>query len=161
MGERSKWKISPQLIISDVTSKTNYGKLTESGSNCTNILTSGTHGRRCSDFYMRLDEVLGMMESVIPNNVSLFSDDFLLLTKPNGDKKDRKIGIVANMLDFPEKGIFSSNRFRAASHFYDKSMRKLGGKQRLVTTDGRESHMFISDWIAYLTVRYPNDEDME
>ena len=56
------------------------------------------------------------------------------------------------MLKLTSKGIFSANQFRAAGHFYDDKPRKLGGKQQLVTTDGRESRMFISSGLAYLPV---------
>ena len=64
------------------------------------------------------------------------------------------------MLEFQAKGIFSANQVRAASHCYDNKPGKLGGKKRLVTTDGRNSHMFISDGLAYLPVRCPTDEEM-
>ena len=30
-----------------------------------------------------------------------------------------------------------------------------------MTTDGRESHMFITDRLAYLPVRFPTYEEME
>ena len=40
-------------------------------------------------------------------------------------------------------------------------MQKPGGKQILVTMDGRESHMFISDGLAYLPVICPTNEDIE
>ena len=65
-----KWKNPPELIISAVTPKTQYGKLNKSGSK---ISSSGPHGRRCSDYYVGLNEVLDMTESVNPNPVSLFS----------------------------------------------------------------------------------------
>ena len=80
---------------------------------------------------------------------------------PNWYKKDRYIGIVSKMLEFPAKGIFSSNQFRATGNFYDDNLRKLGGKTRLITTDGRESHIFISDRLAYLPVRFPTYEEMD
>ena len=57
------------------------------------------------------------------------------------------------MLEFPAKLIFSANQVHAAGHFYDNKPRKLGGKQRLVNMDDRESCMFISDGLAYLPVR--------
>ena len=52
------------------------------------------------------------------------------------------------MLDFPAKGIFYANQVRAVGHFYDKNPHKLGDKQILFTTGGRESRMFISDGLA-------------
>ena len=58
---------------------------------------------------MGLNELLDMTDSVNPNYVSLRSADFAFLINPNGDKKYRYIGILSNMLDFPAKGIFSSN----------------------------------------------------
>ena len=94
-GKSSKFKISPQLIINAVTSNTQDGNLTNSGSN---ISTSGPDGRRCSDYYVGLNEVLYMMDLVNPNYVSLCSDDFSLFMNTNGSKKDRYIGIVYNML---------------------------------------------------------------
>ena len=54
------------------------------------------------------------------------------------------------MLELPAKSIFCANQVRAAGQFYDQNQQKLGGKQRLVTTDGREIHMFNSDGLAYL-----------
>ena len=70
MGESSKWKMEPQLIISAVTSKTQDGNLTNSGYN---IPTSGPHGRRCSNYYEGLHEDLDMMDLVNPNAVILCS----------------------------------------------------------------------------------------
>ena len=84
-----------------------------------------------------------MTDSVNPNADSLRSVGFSFLMNPNGDKKDRYIEILSNMLDFPTKVIFFANQVYTAGHFYDENPRKLGGKQQLVTTDGRESHMFI------------------
>ena len=84
--ERSKCKISPQLIIGAVTSKTQDGNLTDSGSN---ISTSGPHGRRCSYDYVGLNGVMDMIDSVNPNSVSLRSADFTFLMNLNGDNKDR------------------------------------------------------------------------
>ena len=80
---------------------------------------------------------------------------------PNRDNNYIYIGIVSSMLELPAKGIFSVNDFRDFVHFYDNKPRKLGGKQRLVTTDGMESCMFIIDRLDYLPVRWPNDEEME
>ena len=91
-----------------------------------------------------------MTNSVNTNAVSLHSAGFSFLIDPNGDNKDRYIGIVSNMLDFPSKGIFSANQVRVSGHFYDDKPRKIGGKPRLVTTDVRESRMFISDRLIYL-----------
>ena len=34
-------------------------------------------------------------------------------------------------------------------------------KKQLVTTNGREGRMFISDRMAYLPIRLPTDEDMD
>ena len=102
-----------------------------------------------------------MTDLVNPNSDSLRSTDFSCLMNPNVDKKERYIGIVSNMLEFPAKFIFSDNQVRSASHFYDKNPRKLEGKQRLETTAGRESHMFISYDMSYLPVRCPTNEDME
>ena len=86
---------------------------------------------------MDLNKLLDMTDSVNPNYVSLHSADFSLLMNPNRAKKERYITIVYNMLQFPAKGIFSANQVRAAGHFYDDKPHKLGGKQRLVTTDSR------------------------
>ena len=155
MGGRFKWEIAPQLIISAVKSKTQDGNLTNSGAN---ILTSGPHGHWCSSWNVDLNKVLDMTDSVNPNYVSLHSADFSLLMNPNRAKKERYITIVYNMLQFPAKGIFSANQVRVAVHFYDDKLSKIGGKQRMVTTDVRESHMFISDGLSYLPVRCPTNE---
>ena len=80
---------------------------------------------------------------------------------PNIAKKDIYVGILYNMLEFPSKGIFSANQFRATGHFYDENPRKVVVKQSLVTMDVRESRMFVIDGIAYLPVRCPTYEDME
>ena len=80
---------------------------------------------------------------------------------PNRDNNYIYIGIVSSMLELPAKGIFSVNDFRDFFHFYDNKPRKLGGKQRLVTSEGRKSHMFISDGLAYLPVIYPTNERMD
>ena len=101
------------------------------------------------------------MESVNPNDVSLRSANIAFLVNPNGDKKFRYILIVSNIIEFPDKGIFSVNQVRASGHFYDDKPRKIGGKPRLVTTDVRESRMFISDRLIYLPFIWPTDEDME
>ena len=61
-----------------------------------------------------------MTDLVHPNNVSLCFAGFVFLFNPNGDKKDKYIGIVSNMLQFPDKGIFSANQVFAAGHFYEK-----------------------------------------
>ena len=86
MGDIFKWKMAPQLIISAVTSNTQDGNLTNSGAN---ILTSGPHGRQCYDYYVGLNEVLDMMDTVNTKSVSLRSADVSFLINPNGDKKDR------------------------------------------------------------------------
>ena len=102
-----------------------------------------------------------MMDSVNPNTVSLHSEDFTFLINPNVDKNYRYIEIVSTMLQFHAKVILSANQIHATGHFYENNPLKLGGKQRLVTTDGRESFIFISDGIAYLPVRFPTNEYME
>ena len=102
-----------------------------------------------------------MTESGNPHAVSLRSIDFSFTMNPNGDKKDRYIGIVSNMIELPDKGIFSANKVHATSHVYDNKPRKLGVKHLLVTTDGRDSHMLISGGLAYPPVRYPTNEEME
>ena len=51
-----------------------------------------------------------MAESVNPNAVSLRSANSVFILNPNGPMKDRYIGIVSNMIDFPEKGIFTPIR---------------------------------------------------
>ena len=123
--------MSPQLIISVVTSKTQDGNLTKSGSNISN---SVTHGCRCSDYYVGLNEVLYVTDSVNPKYVSLCSDDFSFLINPNGAKKVRYIGILSKILEFQSKSIFSANQVCAVGYFYNEKPCKLGGKQRLVTT---------------------------
>ena len=102
-----------------------------------------------------------MTDSVIPNSVRLCSAYFSFLMNPNGDKNNIYIEIVSNMLDLPAKGIFSANQVHATGHFYDNKPRKLGNKQRLVTTDESESRIFISDRLSYLPVICPTDEEME
>ena len=81
-----------QLIISAMKSKTQDGNLTNSGSN---ISTSGPHGRRCSDYYVGLNEVLYMKDLVNPNAVGICSTNFAYMMNPNGDKKEIYIGIVS------------------------------------------------------------------
>ena len=76
--------MSPQLIISAVTSKTQDGNITYSRDN---ILTSVPHGPLCSDYYVGLNEVLEMTDLVNPNAVSLCSEDFSFMMNSNGDKK--------------------------------------------------------------------------
>ena len=98
---------------------------------------------------------------VHPNAVSLHFAYFSFLMNQNQNEKYRYIVIVSNMIEFPSKGIFSANQVRIAGPFYDQKPRKLGGKQRLVTTEGRKSHMFISDGLAYLPVIYPTNERMD
>ena len=148
----------PQIIINAVKSKTHDVNLTDSGSS---ISASGPHGRRCSEYYADLNEVLDMIDSVNPNFVILVSAGFVFLTNPNRTKKDIYIVIVSNMLEFPSKVIFSGYQACADSHFYDYNPRKTGGGKSMVTTDGREICMFISDGIAYLPVRCPNIEDTD
>ena len=65
------------------------------------------------------------------------------------------------MLKLTSKGIFSANQFRAAGHFYDDKIQKLGGKNQLVTTNGSEIRMFISDGLAYLPFRCHTDEETD
>ena len=65
------------------------------------------------------------------------------------------------MLEFSVKDIFSANKVRAAGHFYDDKIQKLGGKNQLVTTNGSEIRMFISDGLAYLPFRCPTDEETD
>ena len=98
MGETSKWKMAPHIIISAVTSKTQDGNLTNSGAN---ISTSGTNGQQCYEYYMGLHEVLYTTNSVNPNAVSLRYSGFAFMMNPKRDKKDIYIGIVSNMLEFP------------------------------------------------------------
>ena len=78
--------MAPQLIVSDVTSMTQDGNLTASYSNISN---SRPHVRRCSDYYVGLNEVLDMEYSVSTNAVSIFSADFSFMMNTNGDKKER------------------------------------------------------------------------
>ena len=124
MGDSSKRKMAPQLIISAVTSKKQDGNLTNSGAN---ISTSEPHGQRYSDYYVVLNEVLDMTNLVNLNAISIYSADFSFLMNPNRDKKDRYIGIVSKIIEFPAKGIFSANQVRASGNLYDDNPRKLGG----------------------------------
>ena len=151
-------EVSPQIIISSDTATTQDGNLTDSRAN---ILTSGTNGRRFSKYYAGINEVFDMTDSVNSNAVSLCSAGFTFLMNSNGLVEDKYIVIVSKILEFPVKVIFSANQVHAASHFYDEKQRKLGGKQRLVTMDSRESRIFISDGIDYLPVSFPTDEYME
>ena len=66
-----------------------------------------------------------------------------------------------NMLDLPPQCIFYDNQVRASGKFYDDKPNKLGGKQQLVTTYGRESCMFIIDGLSYLPARFPTNEEMD
>ena len=98
---------------------------------------------------------------VNPNSVIIFSTKYAFTMNPNGYKKGRYIIIVSKMRLFPAKGIFYDNQVRDASQFYDNKPRKLVGKKRLVTTDGIEIRMLISDGLDYLPVRCPNNEEMD
>ena len=80
---------------------------------------------------------------------------------PNGFNNYIYIGIVSNMLELSAKGIFSINQVRPVGHLYDKKPSKLGVKLWLVTTDGRESCMFIVDRLAYLPIIFPTGEEIE
>ena len=102
-----------------------------------------------------------MTYSVNTNNDSLCSADSSFLVNNNGHNKDRYIVIFSNMIQFPAKGIFSTNQIRSAGHFYNDKTRKLGCKQILVTTDGREIRMFVSDGLAYLPFVLSSNEYME
>ena len=110
---------------------------------------------------MGLNELLDMSDSVNPNSVSFRSAYFAFLINPKGDKKDRYVGIRYNIIELPAKGIFSANQFHADDHFYEYKLCKIGVKQRLVKTDGREIRMFISDVIDYTPVRIPTDIEMD
>ena len=77
---------------------------------------------------MVLNEVLDTTDLGNPNSVSLRYADFEFPMNPNGNKRDRYIGIVSTMLDFPAKGILSTNQVHAAGHLYEKNPCKLGGK---------------------------------
>ena len=76
--------MSPQLIISAVTSKEQGGNLIESGDNISTIVPNG---QLYSDYYVGLNEVLEMTDLVNPNAVSLCSEDFSFMMNSNGDKK--------------------------------------------------------------------------
>ena len=102
-----------------------------------------------------------MKDSVNPNYISLFSAGFAFLINPNESNNDIYIGILSNILEFPYKGILSAKQVRVSGHFYGNKPRKLGGKQRLVITDGRVSRMFISDGLSYLHVKFSTDEEMD
>ena len=83
------------------------------------------------------------------------------MINPNGFNNYIYIGIVSNMLELSAKGIFSINQVRDVGHLYDNKPSKLWVKQWLVTTDGRESCMFIIDGLAYLPIICPTNEDIE
>ena len=134
MGEKSKWKMAPQNIISAVTSKTKDGNLTNSRSN---IFTSEPQIRQLSKYYAGLSKVFDMSYLDNRNVVSLCTADFPYLMNPNVFKKDRYIGIVSNMIELPVKGIFSANQVCAAGLFYDDKTRKCIGGGSMATTDGR------------------------
>ena len=87
--------MAPRIIIGAVMDNAQDRNFTDSGDN---IFTSGPHGRRCSEYYAGLNEVLDMTDSVKYNFVSLFSDNFSFLMNPNGPIKDRCVGIVSDML---------------------------------------------------------------
>ena len=74
------WDVAQNIII--IADKTNNqdGNLTETG---TIILTSGPHGRQCSECYSRINETIDMIESVNPNTASLSSADFSFMMKSN------------------------------------------------------------------------------
>ena len=78
-----------------------------------------------------------MTDSVNKNSVSLRFDGFSFLVNTNRSKKVRYIRVVSDMLELPAKEILFSNQVHAAVHFYEKTTRKLGGEQRLVTMDDR------------------------
>ena len=80
IGDKCKWKMDPQLIISAVTSNTQNGNITKSRAN---IYTIGPHGYRCSEYHAGLNEVLEMTKSVNLNTVSLCSTDFSFLMNTN------------------------------------------------------------------------------
>ena len=126
--------MSPQLIVSEVTFKTQYDNLTDSVSN---IFTSGPYGRQFSEYYAGLNYLLDMIDLLNPNAVSLFSSDFTFLMNLNGTKKDRYIRIVSDIIEVPTKGIFFANQFHTAGHFYDDNPFKLGWKQGMVTPEVR------------------------
>ena len=107
-------------------------------------MTIGPHVRYFSEYYAGLNQIIDMTDSVNTNDASICFSDFSFSMNPNGPKKYIYILIVYNMLEFPAKGIFPANQVRAAGHFYNDNMRKLGGEQRLVTTDIRQSRMIIS-----------------
>ena len=76
----------------------------------------------------------------------------------NRYNKHRCIGIVSNVLELSAKVIFSVNQVCPVCHYYDNKPSKLGVKQWLVTTDGRESCMFIVYRLAYLPIICPTGE---
>ena len=158
MVEELNWAVPPWFIIGTVTAKTQDGNRTES---VANISTSEPHEHQSSRYYAGINEVVDIKYSVNPNAVSLHSDDFAFTMNPNGPTNDIYIGIVSNMLKLTARGIFSANQVCAVGHFYDDKPRKLGGKQQLVTTDGREIHIFIIYGLAWLPVRCNTYKYME
>ena len=92
-----------------------------------------------------------------PNYVSLCCAYFSNLMNPTGAKMDR---YTVNAW-FSSKGILSDTQFRATGRLHDDNLHKIGEKQRLVTTDGRRSCIFISPGLANLPVRLPTDEEMD
>ena len=150
MEEEYKWKMSPKIIISEVTYKTQDGNLANSR---VNISTSGSHVFQFLEYYAGLNEILDVTDSVNPNSVSFRSADFPFLVNPNVSKKYRYIMIVFNMIGLPSKVILSANQVRVVVNSYENTPRKIGGEQRLITTNGRERRMLISDGVAYLPVR--------
>ena len=59
---------------------------------------------------MGLNELLDMMDSVNPNDVSLHSAYFAFMMNPNRDNNYRYIGIVSNMLEYQPKASSPSIR---------------------------------------------------
>ena len=108
MVEDLTWEVAPQITISDVTSKNQDINLYDSGAN---ILTSGPHGQRWSDYYAGINKVLDMTDLVYTNSARLSSADFSFMIKPNGPVKDSYIVIVPNIIDFPAKGISPPIRY--------------------------------------------------
>ena len=114
--ENITWVIAPQLIINSATSNIQDAPLTESSAN---ILNSGTHGRRCFEYHVGINEVLNMRELFNHNAVSLCSAGFAFLMNHNSSVEDRYFHIFSNMLQFPVKVILSANQVHAADHLYD------------------------------------------
>ena len=59
MGEKYKWEMPTQLIISAVTSNQKDGNITNPGAT---ISTGGHHGRRWSNYYAGLNARLGQLK---------------------------------------------------------------------------------------------------